>query len=70
VATGRGFADALAGAACAGRQSSCLILADDSSTSALAVLKDNAQGVRSVTILGGTQAVSSSVERQVADAIG
>lgn len=70
VATGRDFADALAGAACAGRQSSCLLLADDSSTMAIARLKENAQAVRSVTILGGTQAVSKSVEDRVLDAIG
>ena len=69
IATGRGFADALAGAAVAGKASSCLLLADDSSTHALAGLKENASAVRGVWILGGAQAVSASVERQVANAL-
>jgi putative cell wall-binding protein len=62
VATGTNFADALAGAASAGVNSSCLLLADSASSPTITELKKHASEVRSVTLLGGNQAVSGEVE--------
>ena len=70
IATGHGFADALSGAACAGRTGSPLLLADGGSDQTIAALKTNAKSVQSAVIIGGTSAVSASVEDAVRSSIG
>lgn len=66
VVTGRGFADALAGAASAGVRSSVLLLSDDTGAVTLTNLKNHAGEVVDVVILGGSQAVSTEIENYLA----
>lgn len=68
VATGNGFADALAGAAFCGRQSSVLLLADDLDGGMACIsgtLAENASSVNKVSILGGTAAVAENVRKEI-----
>lgn len=68
IATGREFPDALAASGAAGANSAPVVLVDGKRTSlpaeSLALLAD--LGVESVTIVGGTGAVSSAIETQLA----
>jgi putative cell wall-binding protein len=66
VATGQDFPDALTGAALCGRNSSVLLLADDTDTSAInSVIKTNQSNIYTLYLLGGTNVLSSNVEQQI-----
>ena len=69
VATGKGFADALAGAPFAARLRAPLLLADAPSDATVAALRDNGARVLSVRVLGGPQAVSDTVVDAIKAAI-
>lgn len=72
VATGTGYADALAGAAFCGRNQSVMLLANEGTvglTCINGVLKADKADVKSVSILGGTGAVSDTVREAVKDAL-
>ena len=70
VATGAGFADALAAAAVCGRNASVLLIADSASAPTLSLLKEHASKVNGVSVAGGTTAVPASVASAIADALG
>lgn len=67
VATGQGFADALAATGAAGARHAPIMLVDGDKNSVsadtLALIK--AEGVQRITIAGGTAAVSAGIERQL-----
>jgi putative cell wall-binding protein len=69
VATGKGFADALAAAAVCGQNGSVLLLADSASAPTLTLLRENASKVTSVMVAGGTAAVSETVDTAVREAL-
>jgi putative cell wall-binding protein len=70
LASGRGFADALAGAPLAASLNAPLLLVDSTSDASVAALSDNASRIRSVRVLGGPQAVPDAVVDAINSAIG
>ena len=67
VATGAGFADALAGAALAGREGAPLLLVPTSGTLPATVTTElGALAPTSIVIFGGSGSVSTSMEEQIA----
>ena len=66
VASGKGFADALAGAALCGSRSSVIVLAEDGNFTALEALR----GADGCYIFGGELAVSKKVERKIKEILG
>lgn len=60
VASGAGFADALAAGPAAGRSGSVLLLSDPYASSLAQTLRAHADTVRSVTVVGGEAAVGET----------
>jgi hypothetical protein len=67
VATGQGYADAIAGAAAAGVTDAAVLLVTRDSIPAVTATALDRLRPASVVVLGGTAAVSTAVERQLAD---
>ena len=70
VATGNGFADALAGAAWCAQNGSVLILADDSAEGMTCIegnLKQHSGEAEQVAVLGGTGVVSQNMRNEIKD---
>ena len=61
VATGRDFADALSGAAPAGKLGSLILIVDDTGKTAADEISRHGSEVKHVHVLGGTAAVPQSV---------
>ena len=69
VATGTGFADALAAAAVAGAGSAPLVLVNPNSQDAPSAISAHREDIREVTIVGGTSAVGASAEGALRSAL-
>jgi len=71
IATGKGFADALAGGVAQGYMGSVMLLSDPASLSEPSrdALEDNAADIYGIRFLGGTKALSQTVRDQALDAV-
>lgn len=70
VATGEGYADALAGSVALGRDGSVLLLASQNNASSFGLLAEHAAEVNLVRFLGGEKAVTGDMKSSALKALG